>query len=55
MTSDRKAWKNEFAQKKYGQSYDSLCHDRKEIIDQMWLLKTMEEEDKKNPKKGLCR
>lgn len=51
---DRKKWKDEFSQKRYGQSYVSLCSDRKRIIDQTWTLIQMEEDEKKNKGKG-CR
>jgi hypothetical protein len=50
---DRKKWKDEFAQKRYGQSYVSLCSERKRIVDQTWILIEMERSEKLN-KKG-CR
>ena len=53
-TEDRKKWKDEWAQKKYGSSYASLCSDRKKIVDQMYILFQMDEAEKKNNKKG-CR
>jgi hypothetical protein len=43
---NRKEWKNEWANKKYGMSYDALCNDRKRIVDQMFLLFEMENEEK---------
>lgn len=43
---NRKKWKDEFAQSKYGSSYDALCSDRKRIVDQMFLLMEMEKADK---------
>jgi hypothetical protein len=42
----RKKWKNEKAQERYGSSYDSLCSDRKKIIDQLWILNEMDREEK---------
>jgi hypothetical protein len=47
---DRKKWKAARAQKQYGQSYDSLCSDRKHIIDQLYLVEKMIEDEKNNPK-----
>lgn len=53
-TQDRKKWKDEKAQNRYGKSYAALCSDRKRIVDQLYLLFQMDEEEKNNPKKG-CR
>jgi hypothetical protein len=52
---DRKKWKDARAQNSYGMSYDALCNDRKRIIDQMYVLYQMEEDDKINSKKRGCR
>jgi hypothetical protein len=46
MKNNRKAEKNELANKKYGKSYDSLCSDRKRIIDQLFILNEMEKQNK---------
>jgi hypothetical protein len=55
MSNERKKWKDERAQRKYGMSYASLCSDRKRIIDQLYLLFKMDEEEKLNSKKKGCR
>jgi len=47
---ERKKWKNNRAMKQYGQSYDSLCSDRKHIIDQLYLVEKMMEDEKNNHK-----
>lgn len=52
--NERKKWKDARAQSRYGMSYASLCSDRKRIIDQLYQLFLMDEDEKKNPKKG-CR
>jgi len=51
---ERKKWKDARAQSSYGMSYAALCCDRKRIIDQVYTLLKMEEDEKKNPKRG-CR
>jgi hypothetical protein len=51
---ERKKWKDERTQRKYGMSYASLCSDRKRIIDQLYQLYLMDKEEKANPRKG-CR
>ena len=47
-------WKDNYSNGHYGVSYATLCCDRKKIIDQLYEVMKMIEEDKKNPKKG-CR
>ena len=49
----RKIKKDELANINYSKTYDSLCSDRKKIVDQMYTLWEMREEEKLN-KKG-CR
>lgn len=49
-TESRKKWKDEWAQSHYSTSYDALCSDRKRIVDQMYVVTQMIEDDKKNPK-----
>jgi hypothetical protein len=51
----RMLWKNNRANQSYGKDYLMLCSDRKRIIDQLYLLMKMEEEEKKNSKKRGCR
>jgi hypothetical protein len=53
-TQERMEWKNKRAQDSYGKSYVALCADRKKIIDQLYELIKLEEEEKHNPKRG-CR
>ena len=51
---ERIEWKNQRAMSSYNKSYASLCSERKKIIDQLYELTIIEEEEKKNPRKG-CR
>jgi len=46
MVCERKKFKEEWSMRRYGQSYISLCSDKKRIVDQMYLLKKMEEKEK---------
>ena len=48
----RLEWKNQRAQGSYGKTYASLCSTRKRIIDQLYELTKLEEEERLHPKKG---
>ena len=51
--TDREKWKEEFSHKRYGQSYASLCSDRKRCVDQMWSMTQLEEKEKCGDKNEL--
>lgn len=46
----RLKWKDNYAQGHYSMSYAALCCDRKKIVDQMYQVMQMIEDEKKNPK-----
>lgn len=45
-TENRKKWKEARAQSSYGMSYDALCSDRKHVLDQIYTLLKMENDEK---------